>query len=448
MVEQWRKKTYYKPRIIIETQRVIESSIKDSLICLTGGEIEMLRNITHYLERRSTFVSEYQTTGYLCPDVDDWDTISAIVAQLQEKLMGCDIDLLITAIEAQTDVLDGLMQCVCQMTTWQAQQTASLPEMTGYTDLGTVTYESPDETMGGFTPPPTDPARCELAQAFWYYVYQTYTEKLLPFADSSTDALVAAIVATTAFAGLALFVGIPVLILGAILFALVQWGVSGSISNFINWMLGTKDEIICLIYNNLPDAAAASAAVSDFIDADGTLSILDKLVLKAIMASSWHMTWVFLDQETNGTWDAYLVPGQCDFCVLLPAGCWPIGTCNLSDWSGGNVVCTDNLATIIGGLARWVKESHVPAASSYFVVHFIPRSDGYPTATIDWGLTRVSDSTHFNVITGVPYPVDVPVTVYAAVPSVLWGVECYLDGYQQAYYGAPLYWCLQDAPPP
>ena len=447
MVDYWRVKKHYSTRIIIETQRVIESSVKDSLVCLTGAELEMLRNITHYLERRTTFVSEYRTTDYLCPDNDEWDTISAIVAQLQEKLMGCDIDLLIDAINTQTDVLDSLMQCVCQTTSWQAQQTAALPELTGYTDLDTVTYERPDDTMGGFTPPPTDEAKCELAQAFWYYVYDVYTVKLLPFADSSTDALVAAIVATTAFASLALFAGIPVLLLGAIAFALVQWGVSGSISNFINWMLGTKDEIICLIYNNLPDTAVAAAAVSDFIDADGTLSILDKLVLKSIMASSWHMTWVFLDQETNGTWDAYLVPGQCNFCVLPPSGCFSIGPCDLDDWVGGSVECVDNLATVKGGLTRWVKESHAPAASQYLVVHFIPRSDGYPTATIDWGLTRVSDTTHFSVITGVPYPVDVPVTVYAAVPSAIWGVECNLDAYQQAYWAAPLYWCLQDDAP-
>ena len=112
MSESWRKKTHYATRILVESQRVINSDFKDALVCLTGGELEMLRNIAHYLERRSTFVSEYQASGYLCPDVDDWDTISAIVAQLQEKLMGCDIDLLITAIEAQTDVLDSLMQCL------------------------------------------------------------------------------------------------------------------------------------------------------------------------------------------------------------------------------------------------------------------------------------------------------------------------------------------------
>jgi len=447
MSEVWRKKTYYQPRIIIETQRVLESTVKDSLVCLTGAEIEMLRNLMPYLDRRSTFVSEYQESFYLCPDNTEWDNLMPIVASLQEKLMGCDIDLLIDAINAQTDVLDALMSCVCASTTLQQKQVATLPDMGEYVELETVTYKTVDETLGVFTPPATDEAACELAQAFWYYVYQTYTEKLLPFADSSSDVLVGAIVATVAFGALALFVGIPVIILGAIVFALVQWGVSGSIDNFINWMLGTKDEIICLIYDNLPDVDAAAAAVSDYIDAAVELSYLDRLVLKSIMASSWHMTWVFLDQETNGTWDPYLVPGQCDICTIVPSGCFSIGSCDLDDWDNGTLECRFNLATLTGGLNRWVKESHTPVSGDYLVVHWIPRSDGYPETAAYWGLTRVSDLVHFSILPKTHYPVDIPVTLYAAVPSQLWGVECYLDSQQDTWYVSPLWWCLQQTPP-
>jgi len=448
MDDYWRVKKHYPTRIIVETQRVIESSVKDAIVCLTGSELEMLRNMVHYLERRTTFVSEYRQDDYLCPDNDEWDTISAIVAQLEEKLMGCDIDLLIDAINTQTDVLDSLMQCVCQMTGWQERQSAALPELGEYVTLETVTYRAPGDTLGGFTPPPTDVKRCEAAQSIWLWNYHTYTEEILPFANSTADTLTAILVASCAFGALALFIGIPVAVLSAIVLAIVAWGIDGSIQNLINWFLGTKDEIVCILYSNLPDINAAAAAVASYIDADSQLSYLEKQVMKATLASSWHYSWIMLDQETNGTWDAYFVSGLCDFCVPPPVGCWPIGPCDLGDWSGGSVECVDDLATIKGGLTRWVKESHVPEASSYLVVHFIPRSDGYPTARIDWGLTRVSDSTHFSVITGIDYPINIPVTVYASVPSQTWGVACYLDGYQQAYWAAPLYWCLQDAPPP
>ena len=447
MSEVWRKKTYYQPRIIVETQRVLESSLKDSLICLTGAEIEMLRNMVHYLERRSTFASEYQQSFYLCPSNEEWDNLMPIVASLQEKLMGCDIDLLIDAINSQTDVIDALMSCVCASTTLQEKQMAELPDLSEYVELDRVTYKTPEENYGAFTPPATDEAKCELAQAFWYYIFQTYTEDLLPFADSAADVLVGATIATALFGALALFLGMPVLILGAIVFALVQWGVSGSIDNFINWMLGTKSEIICIIYDNLPDAAATATALSEYIDADGELSFLDKKVLQSIMASEWHITWVLLDQEQNGTWDSYLTPGQCDICTIVPPACFSIGPCDLDDWDNGTLECRFNLAMLTGGLNWWVKESHVPVSGDYLVVHWIPRSDGYPTAAAYWGLTRVSDSFHFSILPNTSFPVDVPVTLYASVPSQLWGVECYLDSQQDSWYVSPLWWCLQQTPP-
>jgi len=229
--------------------------------------------------------------------------------------------------------------------------------------------------------------------------------------------------------------------------AIIAWGIDGSIASLVNWFLSTKDEIVCLLYSNLPSLAAAASAVAEYVDADVTLSYLEKLVLKATLASVWHYSWIMLDQEINDTWRASFVPGMCDFCVPSPTGCFPIGPCNLDDWSGGMVECVGNLATIKGGQARWVKESHIPAVSSYLVVRFIPRSNGYPVARVDWGLTRVGDGVHFAVITGVDYPVDIPVTVFAAVPSQCWLQECYLDVTQLTYWGAPLYWCLQDAPP-
>ena len=447
MSELWRKKTYYKPRITIETDRVLDSSVKDSLICLTGAEIEMLRNIVHHLERRSTFVSEYQQAYYLCPDNDEWDAISAIVAQLQEKLMGCDIDLLIDAINSQTDVIDALMSCVCASTTLQQRQVAALPALGEYVELETVTYKAESETRGAFTPPPTDILRCEAAQAIWLWNYQTNTEVLLPWANNTADTLTAIIVASVSFGALALFIGIPVAVLSAIVLAIIAWGIDGSINDLINWLLGTKDEIVCILYDNLPDVDAAAIAVASYIDAAPELSYLERLVMKATLASAWHYTWILLDQETNDTWRAYFVPGQCDICTIVPPACFSIGPCDLDDWDNGTLECRFNLAMLTGGLNWWVKESHVPVAGDYLVVHWIPRSDGYPTAAAYWGLTRVSDSFHFSILPNTSFPVDVPVTLYASVPSQLWGVECYLDSQQDSWYVSPLWWCLQQTPP-
>ena len=110
MSDSWRRKTYYKPRVLISTSRVLTPQFEDGLICLTGAELEMIRNLTQYLHRRSTFAESESGTGYLTPDTADWDTIQAIVANLEEKIMGCEE--LMTLFE---DMLTA-MQCVCNKT--------------------------------------------------------------------------------------------------------------------------------------------------------------------------------------------------------------------------------------------------------------------------------------------------------------------------------------------
>ena len=275
---------------MVETARVLNSGFDATIICLTGAELELLRNMTQYLHRRSTFVSEYHENYYLAPDNNEWNELDALVANLEDKLMGCDIDGLIDAINNQTSVLDVMRQCVCQINYWQGLQAQALPDLTGYVDEGLVTYKSEVETRGAPSVPPTDEAKCELAQAFWYYVYQMYKEEILPFADSTADKLTAGIVAASSFALLAGFLGIPVFVLSSIVLAVISWAVDGSIEDFINWLLGTKDEIICTLYNNYPDYDAAAAAVKAFIDGQSELSLLDKALARVVFGSAWHMT--------------------------------------------------------------------------------------------------------------------------------------------------------------
>lgn len=90
MSVQWRRKTYYDPRVIIETADVLDCPFPATLLCLSGAELLLLRNLTQYLHRRSTFVSEYHDTYYLAPTNEQWDTLDSIVAELEAKLMGCE----------------------------------------------------------------------------------------------------------------------------------------------------------------------------------------------------------------------------------------------------------------------------------------------------------------------------------------------------------------------
>jgi len=113
VADEWRVKKYYNPRVTVETSRILDTTFPDMLVCLTGAQVELLRNMCAYLSRRSTFVSEAHEQYYLAPSNEEWDSLQEIVAELEYKLMTCDMDLLIDAINTQTSVIDVLRQCVC-----------------------------------------------------------------------------------------------------------------------------------------------------------------------------------------------------------------------------------------------------------------------------------------------------------------------------------------------
>jgi len=90
MSESWRRKSYYDPRVVIRTSFVLDPPFPDALVCLTGPQLAMLRNVTQYLHRRSTFASEYHEGYYLAPTNEEWDQLAAIVSDLEDKLMTCE----------------------------------------------------------------------------------------------------------------------------------------------------------------------------------------------------------------------------------------------------------------------------------------------------------------------------------------------------------------------
>lgn len=80
--------SYAYHRVLIDSARVLDSQFADAVIQVTGAQLEMLRNMTQYLTRLTTYVSEYKPGYYLTPTVEDYDTILAVVAELEEVLMG------------------------------------------------------------------------------------------------------------------------------------------------------------------------------------------------------------------------------------------------------------------------------------------------------------------------------------------------------------------------
>lgn len=95
-----RRRRYVERRVLIDSARILDSPFDDSLICLSGAELELLRNVCLYLRRQDTFVASYFAQHYLTPDSTDWDALQAVVAGLEEKLMGCaELETLIDQIK-------------------------------------------------------------------------------------------------------------------------------------------------------------------------------------------------------------------------------------------------------------------------------------------------------------------------------------------------------------
>ena len=83
--------TYYRyreDRVLLSWSQISRPTASACWIHLTGAQVEMLRNMTQYLNRPNTYVWEYEIDKYLTPNADNFDDIQAQVANLEEKLMG------------------------------------------------------------------------------------------------------------------------------------------------------------------------------------------------------------------------------------------------------------------------------------------------------------------------------------------------------------------------
>ena len=88
MSEAERRRNYSYPRVLISSERILDPEFSDAVVFLSGAQVEMLRNVTQYLNRIETYVEEEHPGYYLTPDTADFDDILAIVADLEETLMG------------------------------------------------------------------------------------------------------------------------------------------------------------------------------------------------------------------------------------------------------------------------------------------------------------------------------------------------------------------------
>lgn len=88
MSEEELRRAYPTTRILVESDRILTPTFDDAELFFTGAQIELMRNLLGYANRQNTYVATYGPGYYVMPDATDFDDILAIVADLEETLMG------------------------------------------------------------------------------------------------------------------------------------------------------------------------------------------------------------------------------------------------------------------------------------------------------------------------------------------------------------------------
>ena len=272
MSESWRRKSYYDPRVLIRTAFVLDPPFPDALVCLTGPQLAMLRNVTQYLHRRSTFASEYHEGYYLAPTNEEWDQLAAIVSDLEDKLMTCeDFMQLLQDIKA-------LAECACDGASAGYLEPYLVNYYDDLEDAGTIVYELPDGT-----PTVVADDRCAVAQLVWAYQYELLVETLQPLQEFLHTVLLAAVLGLigTAIGGPVL--GMSAAALAGYITAFLNMGVESDLEAVENELFSLKKDLVCAMYQVFVEEgtyADAAQAAADVINGSSEWSPIDKLLFR------------------------------------------------------------------------------------------------------------------------------------------------------------------------
>ena len=324
MSEEWRRKPYYRPRVLVDVDRVLTPQFGDALLCITGAQLEMLRNLTQYLHRRSTFVAENQEGYYLVAENADWDTIQAIVADLEETLMGCE------EFTALFEDMLAQLECVCEQASKRPPDAGTVaPIVEDYLDDGELLPNDPypDDTE-------VSARRCAVAQLTYWQAYGWLTEIIQPLQENSMDAVV-----PIALGVIAVMVGVTPLAIPAgalivFLSVLIDVWIDGSLEAVRNTVWANRDELICAVYAGLTyDYRAAADRAEEVIATMTSLSPIDRILMRAMFAP-WAMALASKAYTQATAWAlANVSAGVCDDCDYVDEFTWAFPPCP-GDWTG------------------------------------------------------------------------------------------------------------------
>jgi len=407
------------------------------LLCLTEQQVEVIRQVLPYARREVNWIVDKSgLPGYYgVPTSTEMEGINDMLDDLDGRL----IDM--TCVEDMLEVLDAIQTCVCQTAANTSSMLKALPDVSWHVTEGLLTHELDGDTMGSPTEPGTDEAKCEIAQAIYAWNFQIWTETVSPFVMSTVDVLTDLIAQTGTFSWVAGWAGMPIMVLSNLINAIVDWGVSGSIENLTNWYISAKQDLVCAIYDNLPDYDACATACEEVID-DSEMSVLDKLFLKATWTSTWHMTWIAQDQQDNGTYDDYITPGYCEVCETAGENCIPIFPCVTEDWTPAWPVEHDPYVWITGGTQRYDKSTlAIPSDATQVTFYWTPEGND-STASVVVSLYVVGTGQTYICGTTASKTIGTYTSDTFSVPNMCKGQTCKLVLGQDVWWAQPHYLCF------
>jgi len=364
MSEDWRRKSFYKPRVLIDTERILDPQFSDGLLCITGAQIEMLRNVTQYLKRRSTFASEYHDGYYLAPTEAEWDQVQAIVAELEETLMGCE------GIETQLENIATQLACLCAAANRAVTAGEATPKLIDdYLDDGTLI---PVGTYDATTP--LEAERCALAQLVYWQAWWVVVNLIGPLDELAIDLLMPALIALLGTLAGAPIVGIPAALLIMVVRGLLEAKNLGMLPDVLSVWEDAQEDVICALYLGLEGGyrAAEKKAMQVVFDLP-VISPVDKVALHCLICP-WAMMVAqqALDNATDFATD-HVETGYCSDCDEIEGSDWfaryvfpPLGDVTLDHsvdgqyWVNNGVCGTMPAAEVCGVVYEILEVSGLP----------------------------------------------------------------------------------------
>lgn len=361
-------------------------------------------------------------------------------ARIQEifTVNDCITDLLQQIVDKMDDL--SSLSCICDIANASSGyavteiQEQVLVALEGNTDVDFSYTENPNEPFGD-VPPGNDYTRCQRAMAVWencLSVAQSAIDLQLGVAGVSSAGLVALISAL-------LLVPVPVSIILGILVSIATLLVSQDVKDsIVSWVSG-KQTAICLIYNSV-DAAGAASVIAQYIDAT-VANPAGAAWLKVFYGST------LMGQFWNDSSNLAGFDGQyCAPCEPGAGDCFTVEQCSVGPWDGGTVECIEGELQVRGGLSfNDDSDLGVTSASASLIFSWIPRAVGWPTAKCNvWARMSNDPDTKYDLGSTGEQPVDIQREDVFVIPSALDTEDIQIGVQQQTFWCAPKWWCVDE----